>query len=90
MAYRIEYDETGVKRQTVRNKRFPLLWILLFAVGTAMLIPGVRLAVWHWILPGDGAVTAAALGELVTDLRDGESLADAVSVFCREIIEHGG
>ena len=90
MAYRIEYDSGGAKRQEVRKKRFPVAWVLLCAGAAILMIPGVRTAVWQWLLPGDGAVTAQALGELVTDLHAGESFGDAVTVFCREIIAHGG
>lgn len=90
MGYRIEYDSGGAKRQEVRKKRFPVVWVLLCAGAAALLIPGVRTAVWHWLLPGDGAMTAQALGELVTDLQTGEPFGEAVTVFCREIIQHGG
>lgn len=89
MAYRIEYDSGGATRQEVRKKRFSAVWLVL-AVAAAILIPGIRTAVWHWLLPGDGAVTAQALGELVTDLQTGEPLGEAVTAFCREIISHGG
>ena len=90
MAYRIEYDSGGVKRKVAEKKRFPVVWLLLCAAAAVLMIPGVRTTVLHWLLPGDGAVTARALCELVTDLREGEALSDAVTVFCREIISHGG
>lgn len=90
MAYQIEYDSGGVKRKTVEKKRFSMVWLLFCAAAAVLMIPGVRTTVWHWLLPGDGAVTDRALGELVTDLREGEALSDAVTVFCREIISHGG
>lgn len=89
MAYRIEYDSGGVTRQKVRKKRFPMAWLFLCVVAVAM-IPGMRTAIWHWLLPGDGAVTAQALGELVMDLREGAQVGEAVTGFCREIISHGG
>jgi hypothetical protein len=38
------------------------------------------------LLPGDPAVTAAALENMTEGLRSGESLLDAVTAFCREII----
>lgn len=90
MAYRIEYDSGGVKWQAARKKSFPVVWVVLSVAAAVLMVPGVRTAIWHWFLPGDGAVTAQALGELVTDLQTGESFGEAVTVFCREIIQHGG
>lgn len=87
MGYRIEYGDCPVKGAA--GRRFPVWAILLGVAVAAALIPGVRSWVWHWILPGDGAVTADALGTLVTELQAGEPLGEAVAVFCREIIAHG-
>lgn len=89
VGYRIEYGSGMAKRRKVRQRRIPALWLVLCAAAAALMIPGVRMALWQWMLPGDGVVTAEALGELVTNLREGESFGEAVSVFCREIIAHG-
>ncbi len=66
------------------------------AVIVAVLILGamtVRLRALPWVkeylLPGDPEVTAMALDSLVQDLREGDSLGQAVTAFCREIMEHG-
>lgn len=90
MAYRIEYGSGGAVRQEVRKRRVHWWWAALCIPAAAMLIPDVRRLVWHWLLPGDGAVTAQALGALVTDLRTGAPMGEAVTAFCREIIAHGG
>jgi hypothetical protein len=55
--------------------------ILLSATG------GVN-RVKEWILPGNAQVTEAALDNLVTDLKEGEKLEDAITAFCQEIIDH--
>ena len=44
--------------------------------------------VQEFLLPGDPAVTAAALENMVDNIKDGNSIAEAVTAFCREIVEN--
>lgn len=92
VGYRIEYGQTAVKIQTVdrKKKRFPVAAIAALMLLAALMIPKSREVVRDLILPGDGMVTAAAIETLVDDLRAGESLEDAVTVFCQEIIAGDG
>lgn len=39
------------------------------------------------LLPGDLTVTEQAFSEMITDLRQGEPVADAVTVFCRTVLD---
>ena len=41
-----------------------------------------------YLLPGDPAVTAAALENMAADLKAGQSVRDAITAFCAEIIAH--
>jgi hypothetical protein len=41
------------------------------------------------LLPGDEQVTSAALEGMVSDLRSGEPIGEAVETFCREILAGG-
>lgn len=90
MAYQIEYDGGRTRYPQKKRRKFPWKWLALAVVAAVMAIPGLRTGLWHWILPGDGAVTAQALGELVSGLRSGEPVGEAVGVFCREIMANGG
>lgn len=61
------------------------------AVGLAvtLMVPRGRLWVRDLLLPGDEDITAAALEGMVSDLRSGEPLGDAVETFCKEILSGG-
>lgn len=39
-----------------------------------------------FLLPGEAGVTEAAFAEMMTDLREGEPLGEAVTSFCRQVI----
>ena len=90
MAYRIDYsthsspkiDSPGKQRITAMAAGFFLLFLLLvnlfWPAGTEI----VRQA----LIPGDPEVTVTAVDNLVSGLKDGQQLSDAVTAFCREII----
>ena len=90
MAYRIDYsthscrkvDSPGKQRTTAMAAGFFLLFLLLvnlfWPAGTEI----VRQA----LIPGDPEVTVTAVDNLVSGLKDGQQLSDAVTTFCREII----
>lgn len=57
----------------------------------AIVVSGVRLFrdtdAIVCLLPGDPEITAAALDELRQDLYDGQPIQEALTAFCREIID---
>ena len=88
MGYRITY-ETGVHKTELllpTRKRTKLGYIALACVLIIALALGHKY--WQVLLPGDPKVTERALHELASDLREGESVSDAVTAFCREILEN--
>ncbi len=93
MSYRIDYGSREALRMPLKPKR-PLsalaaAFCVLALVAGAMTVKHAGLSwVETYLLPGDPAVTAAALENLAKDLREGESLSDAVTAFCQEIMDH--
>ena len=92
MGYRIAYENIGNKLDK-KKRSWPSV-IAVLCVG--MLLTGaiaIKSVGLKWVqevlIPGDPAVTAAALEGMVADLRQGRSLVDAVTAFCQEIINHG-
>lgn len=91
MAYRIDYGSAGSQRKTLQKNiptpviKTALLVLALVAGAIVMKVVGLT-----WIrdvlLPGDPEITAAALQNMTDHLRNGESLLDAVTTFCKEII----
>lgn len=43
----------------------------------------------QFLLPGDLSVAEQAFSEMISDLREGEPVADAFTVFCRVILDEG-
>ena len=89
MAYRIKYNLVGPDRKsTQKNKR---AWTIVTILGIGGLMAIALHLPWarNLLLPGDSAVTAAALEGLAENLQQGESLMDAITVFCRSIIANG-
>lgn len=80
MAYRIEYP--GKKKA----KRFPV-WIVLPALGGLALL---RQSLGRFLLPGDPAVTGRALETLLAQLRQGIGAGEAVSAFCKAVVQGAG
>ncbi len=89
MSYRVTYPSSNRKTVTCRRIRFSkkkwgtVIGILL----TAVLIFGVFS---DRFLPGDRAVTSQALSNLVSSLREGDGIGEAMTVFCREIFRGAG
>lgn len=89
MGYRIEYDTSGnAKFYSGQKRRLPKG--LLAGIGAAGILAviffsGLGEHIRNFFLPD---VSEAALTALVEDLRSGESLSDAVTAFCEEVIEN--
>ena len=90
MAYRITYDQSNVRKKSVRFPR--IRWkrcAVLFSaavLGLMVIIPAGRMWLRDLLLPGDEEVTAVALEGLAEDIESGVSVGEAVDAFCREII----
>ena len=91
MGYHISYNK-GDKRHFRNCKRSsaPKRWVVvgcvIFLLSAIML--GFQYAPFrNALLPGDGEVTAHAVGVLINDLRSGESVREAITAFCIEVIE---
>lgn len=94
MGYKIMYASFGEEKKQpkemgLRNKVTAVVLIAVLLLG-AMTVKNKGLRwVKDYLLPGDPAVTAAALEDMVTDLKEGDSFYNAVTAFCREIVAHG-
>lgn len=89
MAYQIKYGPAvkGEKAVGIWKKR--LVVIFLIAMLTSVMeIAGIGSFVRGKLLPGDQEVTANALQTMTDRLREGESVAEVIECFCREIIDN--
>ena len=58
----------------------------LFAVLVRFLWPAGREVMMQYLLPGQESVAQIAFSELLGNLRQGTAMADALTVFCKEIL----
>lgn len=86
MGYRITYE----KQEKGKIPRKKIVLIMVGTIIAALLLwPAGRSCLRELILPGDAEVTAEAFQGLAEDLGEGESLGDAITAFCKEIIANG-
>ena len=93
MGYRIEYDLGQKKRYIIkfrweRAAAMTAGCLALFGLLTNLYWPAGARALREFLIPGDTAVTGQAFEAMVEDIRSGTDISDAVTVFCREILEH--
>ena len=92
MGYRIQYGDTPVfaKRQKMRLSRIiglSLCFLVLLILLSWGFWPEGRTVLRDFLVPGDPDVTLHGLEVLTQELRDGENFSDAVTAFCREVID---
>lgn len=90
MGYRVEYQQVkkarrGEKR-TSRLAALTVLCLFLFLLLVNGFWPRGAEALRDLLLPGDAAVTVAALEDLALELRTGEELSSALENFCRKVV----
>ena len=84
MGYRIAYDsQTAYKIPLKARKKLPVRWVI-----TGTLVIGLLAGGWKWLLPGDPQKTQSALVGLAEDIRSGASFSQAITAFCREIVNN--
>lgn len=91
MGYRIEYPCVkkvchAEKRRSRRLAMTGILFVLFLGVTQAFWPEG-WLYLQEALLPGDNAVTAAALENLSFELRSGADLQEALRQFCCSILQ---
>ncbi len=93
MGYRIDYQPVHKIRDKAQLHR-PIpamicIVLLLFLFLTCYFLPSGRTMLQDILLPGDAAVTAAALSDFSENIRAGNSFLNAFEVFCLEILNNG-
>ena len=93
MGYRIQYGQTMTKeeiKEPVDTKRMkPLLAIiLLICIVFFFIFLGGTETLRDCFIPGDPEITEAAVKMFIEDVREGESIGDAITAFCLEIIDN--
>ena len=91
MSYSIRYSPHQTakyqKKEKLRLRRFFLAVIILAACLTPIAV--FRNEILDMITPGNPEVTRRAAQNMVEALREGESVNDAVTAFCLEVIRDG-
>ena len=92
MGYYICYDIKGArkkKRYFKHIKKKHMVYCLCFCVCFGLLmVSDVRQWLWDILCPGDPAVTEAALTQMVLDIKSGNSVSDAITAFCVDILSY--
>ena len=91
MAYRIEYGTVNKPqkepgRHPLRIPLLTALFFLVFVLFVNLAWPEGKAVLQDSFLPGNSKQSFA---ELITDLQEGEPLSDAVTAFCKSILEDG-
>ena len=92
MAYKIKYSEDSARRYSQKTKHNPFKyrnWVLLLTILAAAICLQLY-GIPDFMIPGDPAVTRQAASAMMEDIQSGAALADAVTVFCKEILHGAG
>lgn len=89
MAYKIQYTPQNNRRYPLTIKNIQIEWgrwltvLLIITAALWLRLKGVP----DFLIPGDPVVTKSAAEMLFEEIRAGESVNDAVAVFCKEILD---
>ena len=89
MGYRIDYAGERKTEPIQRNRHFTLYWFGVFLLLVCGFWPEGRAVLRSILLPGDPENTIHAAAQLLDQLRSGETMGDAVTVFYRTVTEFG-
>ena len=94
MAYRISYDNGTTskwnEKQSSQKKRIflRLLVVVLICVLGVSFLGGTMDALLEFLIPGDPDVTKQAISKMVEEIKSGNSLKEAITTFCKGIVEN--
>ena len=81
------YSFSSNRKNGLRRKI--CLAVVAIALAVSVIFPAAKEKLVSLLIPGNDAVTIQAVEELVTDLQSGDSTKDALTAFCRTVIENG-
>ena len=82
--------KTQIYKKSLSPGKRKIIFIITMLILCTALIWGREGTIREFIIPGNPGITEAAFINLVTDLREGEKFGDAITTFCREIIDNNG
>lgn len=89
MAYQIQYGKPSKKERLacIQNpKKLKIgLYITVFLILLSIGLLG-RLGKLDFLIPGDKQITKEAFHAMVEEVREGESVKEAITAFCEEIL----
>ena len=93
VAYRIVYTGYTPKRSAVRQggnrvRIMTAVFFLCFLMLAKILYPQEVDTLRDALLPPEQASARQAFSRMITDLREGETVEDAIAGFCRYVIEN--
>ena len=93
MSYQIQYNPDFWKdrpqKKTERlNGKFLNIWGIILCVAALAVAFQYRDAIKDYLIPGDCAVTTAAVNHLCEKLKDGEPIKEALMEFCFELCDN--
>lgn len=91
MGYKIIYGDEprhpcGIKWGSVRLRSLIAICLLVFSLSVRLLWHDGAEILCQLLLPGEQAIAEQAFLELVSDLRAGDGAKEALTVFCRTIL----
>ena len=94
MGYRIVYGPETGGRQIADKPRIRLrvmtgIMLLIGCGAVRIFWPEGTELLRRFLVPGEPTLTEQAFGTLVADLRMGEAFSEAVTAFCRTVVEQG-
>ena len=93
MSYRIEYgpaipSQHTTRKYTARLRILTAVFLLIFVFLVRQYFPTGAENLRQFLLPGAPGVTQTALDQLMEQLRDGQSLGQALTAFCTYIVSN--
>ena len=86
MGYKMEYNLKSIKFiKSDKRKEFFCHVLLVLAITFGAGLLHFSSAVLETVMLGKGQTASKAAEEMVTNLKDGFSLSDALEVFCQEV-----
>ncbi len=93
VSYEIQYTQDGNRRYVPIKKPSYRIFVLLLCavfltVGAYRLMSTESSGLLSFLLPGCGEETGASIQQMLNSIREGESITDAVTTFCMDIISN--